>query len=636
MSEPHLILIGLAICLAVLTVLTRRAIQERAVLRQDLTASVAAARAERREATYYRIACSNTDDGLVIQSLDGRVRWVNPAYCRIMGYRAEEVIGQNPMAYAMRPEDRPTDEAIENFSYRIDDPNWGRLSLYRNVRKNGEEFWNQIRVSFHQDDVDGEFVILVCRDVSEEVDRENELKKKSAELAHVATHDNLTGVANRVRMMEFTNAALLAAAETRTHVGLLQIDLDKFKLVNDTYGHSAGDAVLQHVTEKISKTLRKTDLLARLGGDEFVAICTQFSELDHLKRLGAELVDCVHTPLYFEGQKITPSISVGAAMSEPDGAQVDDLLRKADLALYEVKRSGRGDVAVYDAALHDTVQRNTRRSDSLQQAISNDLISFVFQPTIETATGRVCALEVLARWTDTQGVTRLPPEFLPMAKNLGLMDKIDLKALAAAETLLSQIFESDIKGLTIACNASPDLLCQPDHLERMTAIFAKSCVTASDIQIELPEGFVTNARSDDTEKRQIIAALHAQGFRTILDQFEGGFAGLVQIESLSIAGFKTARTLMRNLADGANNRKALGMINELACDLGLTGIALGVETRDAFDALTAAGVAYAQGNWIAPPIPATQVFDWLKTHQSVDGTVNVMHPQLPPAQGIAI
>ncbi len=636
MLAPYLIAAALLVVCAIFWLQLSRTRRQLKMAQEEVSTVQATARAERRDAAFYRIACSDTDDGLVIQGLDGRVLWVNPAYCRIMGYSAEEVLGRNPMEYAMLPDKKPTDEFIANFRYKRDDPNWGRLSLYRNLRKDGQEFWNQIRVSYHQDSDGSEYVILVCRDVTDEVDRAAELREKSAALAHVAAHDDLTGVANRARMMEFTNAALADAHQNGTRIGLLQIDLDKFKQVNDTYGHSAGDAVLRHITDHISQTLRKTDLLARMGGDEFVAVCTQFSDIDQLQRLGAALVDCVKEPLIFEGQKIIPSISIGAAISEQQAGDVDELLKRADLALYEVKRAGRGHVAVYDDKLHSTVQRKSRRSDDLQRAILNNQITFDFQPTIETATGRVRSLEALARWTDANGVCHLPDDFLDMAKDLGVLADLDRAAVRATIAMQAEINAADFREIITGFNASEDFFLKCDYAAELNKAMRKQGVSPCQIRIELPESLVFGAHAGDPDRREIMSTLHDRGFATILDGFGAGFAGLLQIGALNMSGFKTARQLTRDLADQATNQKALRMITELANDMSMDGIVMGVETQADFDALAPAGVEFAQGNWICPPIPAKDVLSWLKSQQTVDGGANILHRQLPPDQRIAI
>ncbi len=636
MTASPLIIAALLTACAGLLVFAWRSRQKVTALETTLTKVESTAAKDRREASFFRIACSNTDDGLVVQGLDGRILWVNPAYCKIMGYNAHEVVGRNPMEYAMRPGDKPSDETIRNFRYRRDDPNWGRLSLYRNVRKDGQEFWNQIRVSFHQDDDDGEYVILVCRDVSAEVDREEALRKQSAKLAHVAAHDDLTGAANRPHMMQFTNDALTQAKGNGARIGLLQIDLDKFKDVNDTYGHSAGDAVLRHITDQISRTLRKTDLLARMGGDEFVAVCTQLSSIEELRKLGVALVDSVRTPLTFEGNTIVPSISIGAAMSEPDASSVDDLLKKADLALYEVKRAGRGHVAVYDATLHKSVQRKSRRSDELQRAILNDQISFDFQPTIDIATGRICSLEALARWTDEDGVTHLPDDFLGMAKDMGNLAQIDAAALTAAATMQARLTTEGFEHIITGFNASEDFFAHTDFMADLGTALRRTGADQQQLRIELPQTLVFDALAGDTAKLSVIESLHDNNFATILDSFGAGFAGLLQIGALNMSGFKTARQLTDDLSRDTNAQKALRMINELAADMSLSGIVMGIETQEGFDALGRTGAKFAQGNWIAPPIPAAEIVDWLRAHQAADGAATILHRQLPPDQRIAI
>lgn len=591
---------------------------------------------ERAESAFYRIACSNTDDGLVVQNLQGKVLWVNPAYCRIMGYAAHEVLGRNPMEYCLPPDKKPSDQAIRDFEYKRDDPNWGRLSLYRNLRKNGEAFWNQIRVSYHLEDDGSEYIILVCRDVSKEVDREERLREKSAELAHVASHDVLTGVANRAQLSHFVTQALADARTNKSNVGLLQIDLDKFKLINDTYGHSAGDAVLKHVCNRISQTLRKTDLLARLGGDEFVAVCPDVNSIDALQKLGASLCDCIRTPLHFEGQEIVPQISVGAAASEAGETDLEELLKKSDLALYEVKRNGRGYVAVYDHKLHHAFERRSRRADDFQRAVTEKQINFRFQPVVDVASGTILGFETLARWQHPIDGLQLPATFLPLARDLGLMADIDRLAFQAALALQSKLKAAGWPQIETSFNASAEFIDKPEIQRLMRKLPAQLGIDPNKIIIEIPEMVLLDQAVSDGEPPKSIAAIRALGYQIVVDRFAAGFAGLLNLGKLNVTGFKADLSLSADLTTNPASLKTIAMVQTLASDMGAHCITLGIETEAQFNALQSVPGLAAQGNWIAPPMAAADVPAWLFRQQNGTGQPQIALPQLPPLQRIAI
>jgi diguanylate cyclase (GGDEF)-like protein len=268
----------------------------------------------------------------------------------------------------------------------------------RNQRSDGSLFWNQISASFHEVEGQPDLVILLCRDVTEQVDQEQALRESTRTLAFMAEHDSLTGLANRNKYNVFIKSALDGNPATRPGFGVLQIDLDHFKAINDRHGHAAGDAALQHVATTLGRSLRQTDLLARLSGDEFVAVCAGITHDSELLCIGQALGQAVRAPFHFDGKQIDVSISIGAAIAGSDDDTGDSLLQKSDFALYEVKRAGRGHVAVYDSNLHEEAQRRDRFGLQLRDAIEGNKLTFYFQPTVDLHTGAIRGFEALARW----------------------------------------------------------------------------------------------------------------------------------------------------------------------------------------------------------------------------------------------
>ena len=585
---------------------------------------------------FHLIASACTDDGLVVQDLTGKVLWVNPAYCRIMGWEAHEMLGRNPLEYCLPKDQQMTAQDIAAFRFDAADPTWNQLALHQNVKKSGELFWNQINVSFHVAPDGTTFVILVCRDVTEEVENAERLREKTAELAHVATHDGLTGAGNRAKLTSFVTEALARARDTGTQVGLLQIDLDKFKEINDTHGHATGDAVLKTIADRVTRTLRGTDLLARIGGDEFVAVCQDVADISQLQKLGATICEVARKPFTFGSQEISPSISLGAVISETNTETLDELLRKADFALYEVKRSGRGSVAIYDERLHKRLRRKERRSDELLRAVRENELTFHFQPTILAADGEVRGFEALVRWDHPKEGMLLPAQFLPLAHDLGLMVDIDLQAMNAAMVLRSKLIAAGWENMRTGFNASSALFTDGEIHPEFINMPARLGLSTDNIVVELPESVLFGEHIFPEQRVSIVHQLHALGFSIVLDDFGAGFAGLMHLVQLEIDGFKNARGLMENLLTEPACQRTLQVVIELAKDIGLLCISVGVESEEQFQVIREIGGDIAQGHWIAQPMAADSVIGWLEARKTGDGAFCDIHPQLPPPRPIAI
>ncbi|MEL6685404.1 MAG: diguanylate cyclase, partial [Pseudomonadota bacterium] len=364
---------------------------------------------------FAQIACQKANDGLCIMDMSGIVQWVNPAYCRMMGRDASEMIGRNPRSYALRPEARPSDEELADF--RLDEVVTGNetLELVENMRKDGTVFWNQINTGFHTAPGGQRFGIVVSRDVTALIEKEQQLEATTRELKHIAAHDDLTGLANRTQLSAFLESALENAQQTRTAVGVLHVDLDEFKAINDTYGHAAGDTVLRVVAQRLQHRTRDGDLVARIGGDEFVVVCCELSNLKELTKIADAIRIAVDQPITWDNAVLHCKVSIGAALSDDDSQTAADLLVQSDFALYEAKGAGRGRVAAYDAKLHRRQTRAKNRQDALVQAIRDKALTFYFQPVVARDPGVVRGFETLVRWEHPTDGMIAPDELLPLA-----------------------------------------------------------------------------------------------------------------------------------------------------------------------------------------------------------------------------
>jgi diguanylate cyclase (GGDEF)-like protein/PAS domain S-box-containing protein len=566
------------------------------------------------ETGFSRIACLHANDGLVVMNMNGIIQWVNPAYCRLMGYDASEMIGRNPRSFALLPTERPDAEMLAHFRLDVDALGSESLELCENIRKDGTVFWNQINMSFHTTQLGNQFGVVVCRDVTTTVEREKQLEAKSNELAEIAASDHLTGAASRAELSRFLDSALKHTHRTDTGVGVLHIDLDKFKQINDTHGHSAGDAVLVATAERLRAGVRDKDLVARIGGDEFVVVCCDLKSLTELKNIGNALSSAVNKPVNWQNSVLNCQISVGAALSDAAIKTADEMLVQSDFALYDVKRNGRGRVATYNAELHLIHTRGAARQTALKKFIRDKSLTFHFQPVVARDPGIVRGLETLVRWQHpTEGM--IPPdELLPLAQSLGLMADLDFLAMNAALDMKVQLNRAGHDKVRVSFNASPEILAHPDFRETLLSGLAFRDLTPDDVIVEVLETVVFENHNVATPFVQTVAELNAAGIFVVLDDFGSGNAGIAQLAKLAIKGVKFDKSISMSILTDPTMEIVYKTLVGLCNELNLRMVTEGVETADQAARLHALGCTNIQGYLISKPLSPDATLSWLHNY----------------------
>ncbi|MBT8412220.1 MAG: EAL domain-containing protein, partial [Octadecabacter sp.] len=573
-----------------------------------LKAILKSARAETarylREAEHFRMACDNASDGILIQDMRARIIWANPAYCRIHGRSLRDIVGRNPLEFALSEKDTPPKDVIDAFRYDVNDPRHKQLQLFRNRHSNGRFFWNQVSVSFRRSTAGEERAILVCRDVTDQIEQETRLRETRNRLQKEATHDSLTGLPNRAAFQKFIQSAL----ETRhcIGVGLLHVDLDEFKGINDTHGHSAGDAVLLHTANALRENIRKHDLVARVGGDEFVVVCPEMQSLKDLEKMGQTLLHEIAKPLIWNDLNLSCKASIGAALSTKDNTDHNDLLVRSDFAMYEAKKAGRNRIRVYNGALYRQHRHENRRSAELSEAIDTGSMDHFYQPTLCMKTGKVTGLETLVRWNHPKDGMLPPVDFLPMAERMGLMGALDLWSMSAALQQKRHLNQNGFTDICIAFNASPQLLAHPEFINRLVFGVEAGSIDRAQITIEVLETTAFGDVTENSSHAAVIRDLRAAGFNVLLDDFGVGFAGLSHLARLDVTGVKIDRSLIKDILTDETSHKIVRKIIELSNDLGLNVVSEGVEDAKTAEAVSAMGCDIIQGYWIAKPLPASQ------------------------------
>jgi diguanylate cyclase (GGDEF)-like protein len=423
----------------------------------------------------------------------------------------------------------------------------------------------------------------VVADVSDKVTGERMLRK----LAHT---DALTGLANRVVLRDSLAQALRAGRS----LALLSIDLDHFKAVNDSHGHSAGDELLRAVATRLLAAVRPDDLVARLGGDEFAVLVRDTDTLAGPEQLAQRIIAALCEPFDNGGRRLRIGASVGIALDDPSVLGVDDLLVRADMALYAAKSAGRGRHALYALALGEQSRRRSVLEDGLRQAIARQELHLVWQAKVDIAHWRVCGAEALMRWTHPTLGPVSPGEFIAVAEQCGLIDELGLWALNRA----CQTAVTDLNQLPIAVNVSPLQLQDGRFVGHVRQALRQSGLAPARLELEITESvFIGDA--DDALDR--LHALRSLGVRVALDDFGTGYSSLSYLRRFPFDTLKIDRAFVNEVLLQEDARAIVQMMAALARRLGMQTVCEGVETAQQLQAVHAAGCEQMQGFLVSRP-----------------------------------
>lgn len=541
-------------------------------------------------------------DGVVILDADGRIEWINPAAERLFGWPLCDVLGRRPvdLVGASPPAGEPKGVRLN------------RLILARHRRRDGSSFWNQYgitRIAAGRGPRDRR-TIVTCRDVSAQVAAEAEAHRMRDQLEHAAHHDDLTGLANRKKLAEFLGSALIRRRIARGEIGVLQLDIDLFKDINDTMGHAAGDALLRHVAEAMRATAGPADLSCRTGGDEFVQICAGTRTREALVARGEALRAAIARPMRWEATSIRVGTSIGASLPAGPHTTGEALIQMADQALYTAKRRGRGRVVLYTERMGRLQLAETHAAHDLRRALQERQFLVHLQPQLDLRQNRITGVEALLRWGHPARGLLLPADFLRTAESQGLLAEIDYLSMKLSLDALVALRKAGFGDLTLALNMSASILADVNYPALLNWALQSRGIAARDISVEILETSLLDRRGPDL--RSTIRALKRMGVRVALDDFGIGHAGLGHMAALEIDAIKLDCSLTARLhCDPRSRAVALAMLG-LSVDLGMDMIAEGVETDEQFEILRAAGCPVIQGFWLAYPMRPPDMIHWLR------------------------
>jgi diguanylate cyclase (GGDEF)-like protein len=434
-----------------------------------------------------------------------------------------------------------------------------------------------------------------------------------ARLRHQAMYDTLTDLPNRTLFLDRLGQAVERARRRDTRFAVLFLDLDGFKVVNDSLGHLTGDLLLREVAERIRSQIRRADTAARIGGDEFTVLLDDVEDLESVPAIAREIQDAIAAPYELQGHTLVVTATVGVATSVRCYDRAEDVLRDADIAMYRAKSDGRGSCAVFDASMHEAAMTRLRTESELRRAIDARELVLHYQPIVDLGTRELVGLEALVRWEHPERGLVLPGEFLPIAEVSGLIVPLgrSLITQACAQRQLWQAAGLEPSRVRVSLNVSNKEFWHPQLLNHIVDTLSAHDLGTEWLTIEITEGVLM---SDVEQARQKLQDLHELGIRLHVDDFGTGYSSLEALHRFPIDALKIDRSFVAQLENDHRSRELARTIIMMGARLDLTVIAEGVETRRQRDCLLDLGCSYGQGYLFAAALPPSEVAGLLGLH----------------------
>ena len=533
-------------------------------------------------------------EAIVITGLDGRIQSVNPAFTKITGFGEDEARGQKP-GELLRSGQHDADFYRSMWQALSTSGRWqGEVS---NRRKNGEAYTEWLSISALRDP-EGRAIQYVglFSDISER-------KEAEASIYHLAYHDALTGLANRTLFRDRLDTALRQATRSGRTLAVMILDLDRFKVVNDTLGHAVGDQLLRQVAQRLQTVTRESDTFARLGGDEFALLLPEIASAEDAEAIGRKVVGAMRTAFALGERELFATTSIGIAVFPQHGRSGDELLRNADVALYAAKHAGRNTLSLFNPSAVNGAD-DLEIETGLRSAIARGEMLVHYQPQFSALEGRITGVEALLRWNSPVLGMVPPGRFIPLAEQTGLINEIGDWCLDEACRQLAQWRRDGIEVPRVAVNISARQLRQPGFSERVVATVQRHGLQAQELELELTESLLTE---DSKRTFAIFAELRRHGVRIAIDDFGTGYSSLKYLADLPVDVLKIDQSFVARLHEQSESLYVTQAIIMLAQSMNIETIAEGVETEEQRSHLLALGAEEVQGYLLARPQEASGI-----------------------------
>ncbi|MBJ7311542.1 EAL domain-containing protein [Rugamonas sp. CCM 8940] len=587
----------------------------------------------------YRYLVDSSPDIIYTLNHEGRFTFVNDRVQQLLGFSREELIGKH---YSMLVHDEDQERARYVFSERRGDARASRnvelrLKCNGDAKGGGVErtFSNTLMtialnaIGVHQPDQEPRqreyFGIYgVARDITDR-------KRAEEVISYQAYHDILTDLPNRMLFKDRLGLAVIQAKRKLTELAVMFVDLDRFKLVNDTLGHVKGDELLQQVALRLKECLRRGDTLARQGGDEFTIVLPELRDRQDAKAIADKFLESLQQPFDLDGHEVHISASIGIAIYPGDGESIDELLRHADIAMYQVKALGKNGHSFYHNSMLDVSHQKIALEQSLRKALEQNELEMYYQPQVDVATGRIIGAEGLMRWNHPQRGLLSAGEFLPFAEENGLMLPISDWMLGALcrDLLLWNAAGGD--AIRLSLNLSPQYLDRGDFFEKMRGALTRYGISPAQIEVEITENICIRNPQYAIEQLNKLCQL---GVSVAIDDFGTGYSSLSYLHRFPIHTIKIDQSFVKEIHDEHGHYPVILAIISIARGLGLHLVAEGVETALQARYLQSHGCTTMQGYFYHRPISLSNFIGVLQ--QQAGDSVAPPHAPAPQLAAIAI
>jgi diguanylate cyclase (GGDEF)-like protein/PAS domain S-box-containing protein len=550
----------------------------------------------RRSEGRFRLLVENAADAFFVHDIEGRFVDVNQRACDSLGYTREELL-----ALSVQEVERTLVPGVleKQWEQLLSGAHMTVSGVHR--RKDGTTFPVEARLALFETG-GRQLTLALVRDFTER-------QRAEERMAYLAQYDHLTGLANRTLLQDRLHQALARGERDGAKVALLFLDLDHFKAVNDTFGHAAGDELLQAVAGRLKGRLRESDTVARLGGDEFAVVLENMGDGQDAGSVAQDILDILSEPLALSGREIPVAASIGIAVCPPSGGE--SLLKDADAAMYRAKQQGRGrnTYEFYTEEMNVQAAERMALVGSLRQALERGEFLLHYQPQVELVAGRIVGAEALLRWRHPERGIVSPGEFVPVLEETGLIEEVGEWVLQTACAQSRAWKDAGLPPVRMAVNLSARQFRRGDLAGSVVRTLLRNGLERGCLELEITESLLM----DDSEASSaMLEELKTKnGFRIAIDDFGTGYSSLDRLKSIPVDLLKIDRSFVRDIANGSKDAAIVAAVIDLAHHLGLEVIGEGVETEEQLDFLLRHGCDEVQGFYFSKPVPADEFAEML-------------------------
>ena len=534
---------------------------------------------------------ASANEAVVITNTDGFIEDVNEAYLSVTGFDRDEVVGSKPGISASGKHDKAFYKKM--WEQILETGRWEGEIWDR--RKNGEIYPTWMSINTVRDDQGkATHYVGIFNDITGKKETETRLEE-------LAYFDVLTGLPNRLLFRDRLNHEIASCRRHQSKLAVIFVDLDNFKLINDSQGHLAGDKLLEVIGKRLLSKARETDTVARLGGDEFTIVLTDISDPEHVSEFARNMIDTINQPMTIYGQPAKIGASAGIAIYPGDGEDMETLIKNADIALYQAKEQGRNNYQFFSAALQEQILSRIQLERDLRNALAKKEFVVYYQPKFNIRENRILGMEALVRWMPDKDTLIAPGDFIPLAEETGLIVPIGEWVLETACRQTADWERATGRKLRVAINLSAAQFRQENLVESISRTLEESGLDADNLELELTESMVMH----DVEKAIVqMNMLRELGLQLSIDDFGTGYSSLEYLKRFPINSLKIDRSFIRDLAEDSQDAAIIEAIIAMADKLKMNVIAEGIETEAHMKFVRSVGCHEAQGYYLGRPMSA--------------------------------